>query len=182
MTKCSDQADFQVRWLPFQLAPNAAGGEGVNKLEMYKKKFGEQTVASMLPRMIATGKGHGINFSYGGNTGNTYDSHRLISLAAKQNKQDVMVEELFSNYFEQEKCISNRAVLLAAAEKVGVEGAAAMLDCDAERREVDADLRRYQHGKRISGVPYFIINGGVFEESGAIPSEDLQQKFQQLVR
>lgn len=177
MRKLSDKADFEVRWLPFQLNAQAPGGEGVNKLQVYKQKFGEDRVAAMLPQMVATGAQHGINFSYGGNTGNTYDSHRLISFAAKQGKQDAIVEELFSNYFEQEKCLSDRRVLLAAAEKVGVTGAAEMLDSNAERSEVDADLREYQSGKRISGVPYFIVNGGQFQESGAIPSEDFVRIF-----
>lgn len=180
MRKLSHKAEFEVRWLPFQLNPAAPGGDGVNKLQVYKQKFGEDRVAAMLPQMLATGAQDGINFSYGGNTGNTYDSHRLISFAAKQDKQDAIVEELFSNYFEQEKCLSDRRVLVAAAEKVGVEGAAEMLESSAERSEVDADLREYQSGKSISGVPYFIVNGGEFQESGAIASEEFVRIFSRV--
>ncbi len=36
----------------------------------------------------------------------------------KIGKQDAVVEELFRNYFSEEKFIGDRAVLLAAAEKV----------------------------------------------------------------
>merc|ERR1719310_424135 len=136
MTKYSSKADFNVKWLPFQLNPQAECGAGVNKLQMYKKKFGEARVNQMLPMMMQVGREENINFSYGGNTGNTFDSHRLISFADKQGKQDELVEELFKNYFEEEKCISDRAVLLAAADKVGLKDAEQMLNSGAEVSEV----------------------------------------------
>mmetsp|Transcript_103093 Transcript_103093/g.274097 ORF Transcript_103093/g.274097 Transcript_103093/m.274097 type:complete len:184 (-) Transcript_103093:17-568(-) len=180
MKSFSDKADFQVRWLPFQLNPAAPGGQGVNKLEMYRQKFGEARMSSMLPMMIATGKKEGINFSYGGNTGNTFDSHRLISLAAKQGRQDEMVEELFRNYFEEEKCISDRTVLLAAAQKVGVTSAEAVLQGDDESKEVEADMETYQGGMNIRGVPHFIVDG-TYQESGAIESKDFQEIFQRCL-
>mmetsp|Transcript_69335 Transcript_69335/g.181698 ORF Transcript_69335/g.181698 Transcript_69335/m.181698 type:complete len:183 (+) Transcript_69335:188-736(+) len=181
MAQFSDRADFVVRWHPFQLNPKAAKGEGVNKMNMYTEKFGKERVEQMLPRMLETGRKDGINFSYGGNTGNTFDSHRLISLAAKQGRQDALVEELFRNYFEEEKCISDHKVLLAAAEKAGVEGAAACLAGKDEAQDVQQELRKYQDQMRISGVPHFLFNGK-FGESGAIESEQLQQIFKQLLR
>jgi predicted DsbA family dithiol-disulfide isomerase len=52
-----------------------------------------------------------------GNTGPTLDSHRLITFAARHNKQDELVEELFRNYFLEAKTICDKEVLLAAAEK-----------------------------------------------------------------
>lgn len=181
MTKFAGKADFQVKWHPFQLAPQAPGGEGINKMEMYRKKFGAARIEQMLPFMAATGKKDGINFSYGGNTGNTFDSHRLISLADRQGKQDELMEELFRNYFEQEKCISDHKVLLAAAQKVGVAGAEELLAGNAEAREVQEELRKFQGGMGISGVPHFIINGQHCE-SGAPESEHLQEIFNQLLR
>lgn len=61
--------------------------------------------------------------SYGGLTGNTFDSHRLIWWARTQGAatQDAVVEELMLNYFCQEKFINNRAVLVAAADKAGLK-------------------------------------------------------------
>merc|ERR1719265_3074159 len=158
MSNFSDKADFAVKWIPFQLNPKAAGGAGVNKLEMYKQKFGEARVNQMLPMMLQAGQQDGINFSYGGNTGNTFDSHRLISFADKQGLQDPIVEELFKNYFEEEKCVSDRTVLLAAANKVGLKGAEEMLNSNAETDQVKQELSQYQQAQGISGVPFFIIN------------------------
>merc|ERR1719188_62643 len=181
MGKMSHLADFDVRWYPFQLNSRAPGGKGVNKLQMYKQKFGEERVAQMLPRMLEVGKQDGIKFSYGGNTGNTFDSHRLIALAGHQGKQDAMVEELFRNYFEEEKCISDRAVLLAAAKKVGLENAEAALQGEAREvdAEVKAELSKFQGG--ISGVPFFIFDGK-FQESGALDSATMQDIFQQVLQ
>mmetsp|Transcript_69336 Transcript_69336/g.181703 ORF Transcript_69336/g.181703 Transcript_69336/m.181703 type:complete len:183 (+) Transcript_69336:175-723(+) len=181
MAKLADKADFQVKWHPFQLNADAPRGAGENKMALYNAKFGAARMEQMLPMMVETGKKHGISFSYGGNTGNTFDSHRLISLADKQGKQDALVEELFRNYFEEEKCISDHKVLLAAAEKAGVEGAAACLAGKDEAQDVQQELRKYQDQMRISGVPHFLFNGK-FGESGAIESEQLQQIFKQLLR
>jgi len=40
----------------------------------------------MLPYMINVGKEVGINFSYGGKTGNTLLSHRLVDYSATKDK------------------------------------------------------------------------------------------------
>eukprot|EP00798_Chlamydomonas_sp_ICE-L_P025415 gene25415-11073_t len=48
---------------------------------------------------------------------------------------NALVEELFLNYFTQEKFINSREVLLAAADKVGLIGAAEYLDNDGRKRD-----------------------------------------------
>ena len=53
-------------------------------------------------------------------------SHRLIYFAGMKGKQDALVEELFLNYFSEEKFIGDRTILLAAAEKVRVCGCRCM--------------------------------------------------------
>ena len=45
-------------------------------MEMYIEKFGKARINIMLPQMKETGLLEGINFSYGGSTGNTFDYHR----------------------------------------------------------------------------------------------------------
>jgi predicted DsbA family dithiol-disulfide isomerase len=61
--------------------------------------------------------------SYQGKTGNTFNSHRLIWWARTHGPetQNALVEELMMNYFCQEKFINDRAVLVAAAEKAGLQ-------------------------------------------------------------
>lgn len=181
MVDFKDKVDFQVHWLPFQLNPQAPGGKGVNKIEMYTKKLGGGWKSWLIrPFFFVVGLREGIRFSMGGNTGNTFDSHRLISLASKQGLQDQVVEELFQNYFEQEKCISDHEVLLAAAQKVGLTGAAEMLESDAERAEVNADLQSYQQTRGIRGVPHFIIQGRI-TESGAPGAAFFKKVFSEIL-
>ena len=91
----------------------------MNKLEHYKKKFGPSRVEAMVPHMIATGRSEGIEFSYGGNIGNTLDSHRLAYQAREEGGsalQDTVMELLFQAYFENEKSMGDP---LALAEVVG---------------------------------------------------------------
>merc|ERR1712176_447227 len=79
-------------------------------LEAYTEKFGPQMVERMVPNMKKVGKEHGINFSYGGYVGNTFDSHRFIWQSRETGgsaMQDKMVEALFAAYFEEEKSMGD---------------------------------------------------------------------------
>jgi predicted DsbA family dithiol-disulfide isomerase len=68
---------FSTTWYPFYLNPDA--GKSVNKMEAYEAKLGKQRMAAMIPHMEKLGRAEGINFSYGGRTGNTRDSHSMIA-------------------------------------------------------------------------------------------------------
>jgi predicted DsbA family dithiol-disulfide isomerase len=177
------QAEFEVNWRPFELNPDAPK-TGTNKLKMYNEKFGEERVKMMMPRMTEAFAKVGIKYSIGGDTGNTFDSHRLIYYAGTKGKQDAVVEELFLNYFSQEKFIGDRAVLLAAAEKSGLdkEEAAKVLDEPSMfKKQVEEEKRLFGRQFGVSGVPYFIINKeeGV---SGAQPPETFLEIFTQHLK
>ncbi len=58
----------------------------------------------MVPHMTRTFAELGVNYSLGGLTGNTLNSHRLIHWAGKVagwQAQNALVEELFRNYFSE---------------------------------------------------------------------------------
>eukprot|EP00798_Chlamydomonas_sp_ICE-L_P010195 gene10195-8107_t len=133
----------------------------------------------MLPQMMypnalqsrdgqKTFKDLGVTYSVGGMTGNTFDSHRLIHWVGETSgaaKQNALVEELFMNYFSQEKFINDRAVLVAAADKVGQPGAAEYL----------ADPK---NGKEE--VPFFTI-GGQAQLDGAQEVATFENTFTQVL-
>ncbi|CAF2960413.1 unnamed protein product [Rotaria sp. Silwood2] len=77
----------------------------------------------MLPQIIETDKQEGINFSFRGKIGSTFDSHCLLYYAKQQDngekKQNDLINILFRNYFEQEQDLSDHQVLIKAAEQVG---------------------------------------------------------------
>jgi predicted DsbA family dithiol-disulfide isomerase len=166
----------EVNWRPFFL-DRTLPAPGKNKLEHYAKKFGKARTDQMLPHMKNVGKEEGINFSYGGKIGNTMNSHRLVEFAKKQGKQDAMIEVLFAFYFEQEKDISDDAVLIEAGTKVG-------LDKDEVAKflkgnEFKDEIEKQTEDSGVSGVPHFIFDNK-YEFSGAQDPEFLLSVFKKL--
>ena len=81
---------------------------------------------------------------------NTLDAHRLIRWAEAEGLQTRTAMALFRRYFELGEDISDPAVLRAAAEEAGLDGAvmARLLAGDADR---DAVARRGGRGARRWG-------------------------------
>ena len=180
--------NFNVIWRPFQLNAAAPKGKGVNKMEMYIEKFGKSRMDAMLPQMKETGLKEGINFSYGGYTGNTFDSHRLIWKAKEVggiDLQDKVVESLFKAYFEEEKSMGDLSVLIDCANRV--EG---MMDdvsvkefleqSNNGKNETLKELEEYRRVYGVSGVPFFIFNEK-YSLSGAQPPDEILSVFKKLV-
>lgn len=135
---------------------------GVDKTAYYRGKFGDERTTEMFSRLSQVGKEAGINFKFGGKTGNTRDSHRLIQLGKSKSPtlQTRIVEELFSAYFENEGDITSHEVLLDAAKKAGFDEKEAKEWLNSEKggKEVDAEVEEAQINQ-ISGVPRFEIQG-----------------------
>ncbi|XP_026425100.1 uncharacterized protein LOC113321406 [Papaver somniferum] len=171
-----DQFDFEVRWHPYMLNPSAPK-EGVLKRDFYREKFGPR-VQQIEGRMTEVFRGIGFNYDMSGLTGNTLDSHRLITFAGHQglDKQHALVEELGIGYFTQGRYIGDRDFLVEAASKVGVEGAAEFLENPNNGlNEVHEELQKYS--AQISGVPFYVINGK-HKLSGGQPPEVFLKTFQ----
>ena len=116
-------------------------------------------------RLTEVGKDCGIDFKFGGKTGNTRDSHRLIQLGKTKSAQmqTRVVEELFSAYFEQEGDITNHEVLKNAATRAGLDEKEVIdwLESDAGGKAVDEEVAQAQEND-ISGVPNFTIQVSLF--------------------
>ncbi|ERN17821.1 hypothetical protein AMTRI_Chr10g226800 [Amborella trichopoda] len=177
MDSTKDLYNFEVRWHPFLLEPNAPK-EGIKVMDFYENKFGAEPWKQMRSRMSKVFQDLGFEYNTSGLTGSTLDSHRLIEFAGHQgvNKQNALVQELLLNYFCQGKYIGNRQVLLEAANKVGVEGARELLD-DPNKclEEVNEGLNKYSAA--ISGVPNFLINGK-YRLNGGQPPQVFLRAFQ----
>ncbi len=100
----------------------------------------------------------GINFAFGGKTGNTRDSHRLIQLAKTKGEgmQTKVVEQLFNAYFEVNEDITDREVLIKRGVAGGLDEAEARewMESGKGGPEVDREVGEAQK-KFISGVPNF---------------------------
>lgn len=133
-------------------------------------------------RLNAAGKDVGISFKYGGKTGNTRDSHRLIQLGKSKGPQmqTRVVEELFKAYFENEQDITSHDVLRKAAVKAGLAEAEVRewLESGKGGKEVDKEVAEAQMSN-ISGVPNFTIQGK-YEVGGAQDPAAFVQLFERL--
>ncbi len=150
-------------------------------MDRYKQKFGETRIKQMLPQMLETGKQEGINFSYGGKIGSTFDSHRLLYYVKQQDdgekKQNDLINVIFRYYFEEEQDLSDHQVLIRAAEQIGLNGnqIKEFLQSNQYVKEVQQEINESQR-ERISGVPHFRINDRI-ELSGAQDPQQFLQAF-----
>jgi predicted DsbA family dithiol-disulfide isomerase len=179
--KYPDSGDnFSITWYPFYLNPDAP--KSIDKQEYYKSKFGEARTQMIFERLSGLGKAEGISFKFGGKTGNTRDSHRLIQLGKTKSPevQTRVIEQLFSFYFENEKDITSRDVLIEAGVKAGLDEAEVKewLSSGKGGPEVDKEVQD-AYDQNISGVPNFTINDK-FEVGGAQEPAAFLQLFERL--
>jgi predicted DsbA family dithiol-disulfide isomerase len=155
---------------------------GIDKAAYYKAKFGEDRTAMIFERLSQVGKDTGINFKFGGKTGNTRDSHRLIQLGKSKSPavQTRVVEELFAAYFENEGDITSHEVLRNAAVMAGLDEKEAneWLESDKGGKAVDEEVEQAQLNQ-ISGVPNFTLQGK-YEVGGAQDSGVFLRLFEKI--
>ncbi|MCJ1274000.1 hypothetical protein MMC21_001793 [Puttea exsequens] len=172
---------FSTTWFPFYLNPQAPK-TGIDKREYYKSKFGDERTAMIFDRLSATGQDVGIKFKYGGKTGNTRDSHRLVQLGKTKGPevQTRVVEELFAAYFENEKDITSHETLKEAGLKAGLPEADvdSWLESDKGGQEVDKEVMEAQI-RGVSGVPNFVLQDK-YEIGGAQDPEAFVKVFERV--
>ena len=165
----SNEINAVVRWLPFQLNPDLPA-DGIPRTEYRKAKFGSLERSKQLDaRVIAEGKGEGIDFAFERmeRQPNTTQAHRLIALAQEEGKGNQVVNALFTAHFEQARYIGDPKVLADIATQCGVKG---WPEKAADVSGLEDDVR----GMGISAVPTFIFErkSGI---AGAHPAEQLAE-------
>ncbi len=166
--------NIHITWKPFELNPTMPS-EGADRKEYMLKKFGTADLSGMQNRLSTAGAENGVNFDFAKITRvpNTFNAHRLIWLAKKENKQHELSEVLFRKYFFDGADLSSNENLLSAAAEAG-------LNTESTRQFLNstegiAEVRKEEQQGRamgISAVPTFIVNGEIIA-SGAIPPSEL---------
>jgi predicted DsbA family dithiol-disulfide isomerase len=159
-----------VTWQPFQLNPTMPT-EGTDRADYLEAKFGSLDAFRRLEEQVsAAGISEGISFSFGKitRTPNTFLAHRLIWYAARQGRQDQVVDALFKGYFAEGADVGSLSVLTGLAESAGLD-AAAFLRSDNGVAEVKAE-EAAGHRLGIRAVPYFVLDNQ-YGISGAQPVE-----------
>ncbi|KUL87702.1 hypothetical protein ZTR_05841 [Talaromyces verruculosus] len=180
-TKLHPNDTFDLKWHAFYLMPEAAPYPGVNKLQLYEMRFGGSgRLQPLMARLRAVGEQEGINFSFGGNTGSTKDSHRLIYQVGQQyggEKQTLVAKALFKSYFENEGNVTDKKVLLQAALESGAglseKEVKGWLDSDVGRAEVDREAEEAR-ANWIQAVPHFLVQGQYAVEGAQDPEQFLR--------
>jgi predicted DsbA family dithiol-disulfide isomerase len=170
--------EVEVIWRAFELDPNAPRiHEGV-PADRLAAKYGMSVAEARAAQdnLTAVAAGDGLDFHLAAaRSGNSFDAHRLVHLAAESGLQAAMKERLFSAYLVEEQPIGDVDTLVALAAEVGVdrERAASVLAGDEygdDVRAEEAEARSFG----INGVPFFVIDR-TYGVSGAQPAETLTE-------
>jgi predicted DsbA family dithiol-disulfide isomerase len=164
---------FEVSWRPYRLEPELPP-EGADFAGRMAEKFGgAEAVARLTARVAeaAAAAGLALDFAAIRRFPNTLDAHRLIRWAGAEGAQTPVAMGLFRRYFQEGEDISDPAVLRAAAETAGMDGAvvARLLAGEADRAEVAAEAEAARE-MGVTGVPTFLL-GRRYVVTGAQPPE-----------
>ena len=164
--------DVTIRWKPFQLNPGAPK-EGMDRQAYRIRKFGSLAYSQQLEARVATaGAEDGIEFHFDQikRTPNTFEAHRLIWFAGREQGQDVrdvrngrdvqnaVVENLFRAYFIDAEDVGDIGVLKRIGAQNGLDAgrleelfAAGLGTEELMAEEGEARARG------VTGVPTFFV-------------------------
>jgi predicted DsbA family dithiol-disulfide isomerase len=133
--------------------------------------------------LAEAGEGLGIHFDFSKleQVPDTREAHRLVSLAAREDKQSEVADRLFRAFFEQGRDIGDRAVVEAIARESGAgeDTIAAFGNPESGRDEVAAEEKRLR-GFGVVATPNLLINGRVLVPGPADVSTYVQALDQAL--
>ena len=174
--------EIKQTWRPFQLNPGMTP-DGMDRQEYLVSKFGSSDAAKTIyDNIFEEGKKEGINFNFDSIevTPNSFNSHRLLALAYKQNIQEDVLNDLFEAYFIRGEDIGNPNILLSIAVSHSIdEDEFKKYLSDQENIEPLANEEIQARKMGINSVPTFIINKQIVI-NGAQTSENFELIFQKL--
>jgi predicted DsbA family dithiol-disulfide isomerase len=181
LDRASDVVDAQISFQPFELNPDMPAG-GENIVEHVARKYGSSPEQSAANREMIRARAAEVGFimatSDRSRIYNTFDAHRLLHWAELEGRQAALKHALFDAYFTDGLSPADHDVLVAAAEKAGLDGTAAR-EVLASDRYAD-DVRRAEQlwrSRGINAVPAVVIDGRYLISGGQPP-----QAFEQALR
>lgn len=184
LDKLQDTVQADIHFQPFELNANMPP-EGEDIGEHIARKYGSTPEQMAQSREAIRARGEQLGFTFTmdkrGRIYNTFDAHRLLHWAALEGRQKELKMALFDAYFTQGQDPSSHEVLLAVADKVGLDTvkAAEVLASGAYADEVRAQEQFYQQNG-INSVPAVIINERHLI-SGGQPPEVFEQALRQII-
>lgn len=183
LARTSDIIDARITFQPFELNPNMPP-EGQNIVEHIAQKYGSLPEQSAANREMIRGRAAEVGFtmrtSDQSRIYNTFDAHRLLHWAEIEGRQAALKHALFDAYFTDGQDPSDQDVLVAAAEKAGLDGKAArdVLVLGRYAEEVRRAEQLWQ-ARGITAVPAVVIDGR-YLVSGGQPPEAFEQALRKI--
>jgi hypothetical protein len=171
--------EVTIRHRAFQLQPDAKDVLPTSELLASKYQVSPEQVKQMQANVCAVADGEGLCYNLDETlSGNTFDAHRLLLWAATINKQDELLEAMFSSYFEKSRPLFSHSDLVSVAISVGIDADLAddILRSDQYADEVVTD-RNLASQLGATGVPFFVVDMK-YGISGAQPLEAFTQTLQ----
>ena len=157
-----DLVDADIHFQPFELNPQMPL-EGQEIGEHIREKYGSTPEQSAANRAMIRDRAAELGFTMAMRESsriyNTFDAHRLLHWAAIEGRQSALKHALFEAYFTDGRNPGDVEVLVAAAGRADLDGAAArdVIVSGRYADEVRAEERRWL-SEGISAVPAVIID------------------------
>ena len=149
-----------IRHRAFQLQPDINTTVPTADYLAEKYQLPTTQVKEMQANVCAVADGEGLCYNLDETlSGNTFDAHRLLLWAATIDKQDALLEAMYSGYFEKSQPLFSDADLIAVTSSIGIqeESVREVLNSDSFKDEVIAD-RTLATQLGATGVPFFVID------------------------
>ncbi|WP_206376815.1 DsbA family oxidoreductase [Sphingomonas sp. G-3-2-10] len=169
-----------ISFHPFELNPGMPAG-GQNGLEHLSQKYGMAPAQIRANRdMIrerAASVGVVMNSSDDSRIYNTFDAHRLLAWAREEGRQLELKRRLLVLNFTDQADPGDHDALVAAAESVGLVGAAAraVLESGGYADQVRSEEALWQ-SRGINSVPAVVVNDR-YLISGGLPPEEYERQL-----
>lgn len=168
-----------IRHRAFQLQPDITSTVRTADYLADKYRMPTEKVKEMQANVCAIADGEGLCYNLDDTlSGNTFDAHRLLLWAATIDKQDVLLEAMYSAYFEKSQPLFSHADLISVATSIGLDSSDVekILNSEQFKDEVIAD-RTLASQLGATGVPFFVVDMK-YGISGAQPLEAFTQTLE----
>ncbi|OHT18202.1 DsbA family oxidoreductase [Edaphosphingomonas haloaromaticamans] len=182
LRRADDVVDPRITFQPFELNPDMVP-EGEDIADHLARKYGSSIEQLEANREAIRARAAELGFTMAGGRSriyNTFDAHRLLHWAEAEGRQAALKHALFEAYFTDGKDPSDHDVLVAAAEKAGLDGASAreVLATGRYAEEV-RQAEQLWRSRGISAVPAVIIDDR-YLISGGQPPEAFEQALRRI--
>jgi predicted DsbA family dithiol-disulfide isomerase len=162
LANAGDVIKAEIHFHPFELNPDMPP-EGQNVGEHVAQKYGSTPEQSASAREMIRARAAEVGFTMATSKDsriyNTFDAHRLLHWAGLEGRQSQLKHALFEAYFTNGQNPGDYDVLVAAAEKAGLDPVAAreVLVSGKFAKAVRVAEEAWR-GEGVSAVPTIVIN------------------------